>query len=172
MTGTRMLMLKSRHKDGIEKERTILRVAHGNDQFIKSIDSLLSIMKPGERLYASAGERDLQKAIRLFKERQLANDYADEPEEFYRKIETRWTGCLMDVKAQAGKIWLIDCDTHEDSERAQVEIKKVYDRPVPPYVYASKSGTHIVVQAFDRSKLSEHVRSLIHENAIMLWAFT
>ncbi len=172
MSGTRMLMLKSRYKDGVDKQRTILRVSHSAEQFVKCRDDLLGMMRPNERIYASAGERDLSKAIRIFKERQLANDYDDDPGLFYRTIETRWTGCLMDVKAQAGKVWLVDCDTAEDAEQAKRELDRCYDRPIPPYAYASKSGMHMVVQAFDRSKLTDHVRSLIHENAIMLWAIS
>jgi hypothetical protein len=167
--GTRVLMLKSRHKDGIAEERAILRVSHGVDRFRRQMNYLLEIMRPSERIYASAGQRDLKKAIRLFKERQLEADYAGEPEEFYRHIDARWASCLMAPAAQLEKFWVFDCDTPEDS----MSVRNEYfadGAKVEPYCYRSKNGEHIVVAPFNRSRLSGPVNALLHDNAIILWA--
>jgi hypothetical protein len=172
MQGTRLVMLKGRNKDGVAEQRTILRVSYSADQFFRNLVHLTCELRAGERIYASAGERDVKKAIRLFKERQLAADYDDDPELFYRHIEARWASCLMDVKAQGDKLWLIDCDTAADAEIARAEIAAHYDRPMKPYAYATKSGEHIILQPFDRSKLSDRVRGMLQENAIMLWAYS
>lgn len=164
-------MLKGRHKDGLESQRTILRVSYHREDFDHHLESLGALAQDNERIYASAGARDVDKAMRLFKERQLAADYDPRPADFYENLETRWSSCLMAPASQAEKFWLFDCDGGSDAVNVNAELKEHYDRPFEPYRYASKSGTHIVVQPFDRSKLTDKSRSLIHENAILLWAF-
>jgi len=109
-SGTRVLMLKGRHKDGLTNERTILRVAHSEDQFDRILEELSSLSMDGERIYAPAGSRSVSKAIREFKRRQLDNDYAENPEAFYRDITSRWTSCLMAPSSQREKFWIFDCD--------------------------------------------------------------
>lgn len=169
-TGARVLMLKGRHKDGVEKERTIVRVSHGVDQFDGALGTLVSALRPGERIYASAGERSMPAAIREFKRRQLDADYDDDPQRFYRALNERWVASLMQPASQLEKLWLFDCDTPEDLARVEAELAASYERE-PPYKYATKSGAHIVLQPFDKSKLSDASRALIHTNPILLWAW-
>lgn len=171
--GPRVLMLKGRHKDGIEEERQIVKITHGEDHFEKALADLLSQMHPGERIYASAGARDMSKAVRLFKQRQLDADYDDDPMRFYRAINERWASALMapTSQSQSDKLWLFDCDSAEDAAIVRDEIEKHYDRPRTPYAYHSKSGVHLLVAPFNRSKIDAKARSMIHENPIMLWAY-
>lgn len=169
--GTRTLLLRGRPKDGLTKNRAVPRVSHSADQFDKVLSDLAAIAVAGERIYASAGPRNLKRAIRTFKERQLAADYDDEPEAFYRGLESRWASAVMDPTSQAQKFWLFDCDSEEDAELARVEIAASYDRPFLPYWYKTKSGQHAVVQAFDKSRLSDRARAMLHDNALMLYAF-
>lgn len=169
--GTRVLMLKSRHKDGHDKERQIMRVTHSRDHFNCTLDELLAEARDGERIYGAAGVRDMAKAVRLFKQRQLDADYDDDPLRFYRSVNERWISALMAPTSQATKLWLFDCDTAEDGARVLSELAEHYDREMEPYQYASKSGLHVVVQPFDRSRLSDGVRSLIHENPSILWGY-
>lgn len=169
--GTRVLMLKSRHKDGHDKERQIMRVTHSADHFNRTLDELLAMAQEGERIYGAAGARDVAKAVRLFKHRQLDADYDDDPLRFYRGLNERWISALMAPTSQATKLWLFDCDTAEDGDRVLSELSEYYDRQIEPYRYASKSGLHIVVLPFDRSSLSDVVRALIHENPIILWGY-
>lgn len=171
MTGTRCLMLKSRHKDGNVDERTILRVSHDEEGFQRQLAALYEMMEPNERIYASAGERDVNKAIRIFKERQLAADYDGDPADFYRHIETRWYACLMSPQAQLEKLWVFDCDEAGDAETAMDEYMTNGRSTAEPYVYPSKSGQHIIVPPFDRQRLTPRVRAFLHDNAIMLWAY-
>lgn len=169
--GARVLMLKSRHKDGVADQRTILRTSFDTTQFERQLLSLADIMRPNERIYASAGERDVKKAIRLFKERQLIADYDDDTEAFYRNIESRWVSCLMDVKAQETKLWLFDCDNADDLAETASALDEHYTRTLR-YQYATKGGFHVVVEPFDKMKLPDRVRALIHDNPIMLWAYS
>lgn len=169
--GTRVLMLKSRHKDGHEKERQLMRVTHSVEHFNRTLDELVGLARCGERIYGAAGPRDMAKAVRLFKQRQLDADYDDDPLRFYRAINDRWVSALMAPASQAAKLWLFDCDSAEDGAAVSCDLAEQYDRPMPPYRYTSKSGLHILTQPFDRSKLSASVRGMIHENPIMLWAY-
>lgn len=172
MEGARVLMLKARHKDGETDERTILRVSHGAGRFRRSMNSLLEIMRPNERIYVNAGERDVKKAIRLFKERQLDADYSGDPEDFYRHIDARWASCLMAPTSQLDKFWLFDCDKPEDVDFAMDEYLSINSAVSETYRYQSKNGTHILVSPFNRQRLSQKAQAMLHDNAIILWAYS
>ena len=168
--GTRVMMLKGRHKDGLTDERCILRVSHDATEFDRKMKDLVFSAQPGERIYASAGARNVAAAVRLFKQRQLDADYDEDCLAFYRSLNSRWCSCLSSPQAQQEKFWLFDCDAPSDEARVLVE----YYEAVfigSHYAYASKSGRHVVVKPFDKSKLRAGTRALLHENAIMLWGF-
>ncbi len=134
------------------------------------------ISHENERIYVSAGERDLKKAIRVFKERQLANDYDPKPELFYKKLNTRWCSCLMQTQCQLEKVWLFDCDSDDDAAAVEADLAEHYTNPITPYRYPSKSGHHIVVGPFNKTKqnktkLNPGVKALLHDNALMLWGY-
>ena len=40
-TGTRVLFLKGRHKDGIQDERMVMRISHDEDQFNRALGELI-----------------------------------------------------------------------------------------------------------------------------------
>ena len=170
-TGTRVLFLKARNKDGCTDQRTLMGISHDVEQFDRRLDELVAAVRPGERIYASAGPRSMSSAMRVFKERQLAADYDGDPEAFYRSIKTSWASCLMAPRAQDGKVWLFDCDEPADAERVEAELAEHYDRDVEPYRYTTKSGAHIVVAPFNKARLSDGVRALIHDNPLMLWGY-
>lgn len=148
--------------------RTISRASFDAHHFDQQLEGLLGMIRPGERIYASAGPRDIAKAIRLFKERQLAADYDPGPEAFYRDLEGRWLSCLMDPRAQARKIWLFDCDSPDETLQTRAELSAL---GLTLYEYETKSGSHFVVPAFDKSRLTDQTRALLHDNALMLWAY-
>lgn len=173
--GTRVLLLKGRHKDGVETQRCIMRVTHDSTAFRRTINDLLSQAAPGERIYASAGARDVTKAVRFFKARQLANDYAADPLDFYRHIEARWISCLMEPTAQADKIWLFDCDDQaaiDDTDEAIFTLKESgHIGPDASWFYRTKNGGHFLVLPFNRDLLPESVAARLHTNPIMLWGY-
>jgi hypothetical protein len=171
MDGARVLMLKSRHKDGVDQQRTILRHSYSRSEFRRQLEELMAEMGPNERIYASAGARDTSKAIRLFKERQLAADYDGDIMSFYGNLNARWTSCLMDVKSQAAKVWLFDCDSPDDLAETICALGQHYHRELR-HQYATKNGYHVIVEPFDRTNLPERVRNLMQDNPIMLWAWS
>lgn len=169
--GARILVLRARNKDNAGTLRTITRASFGMDDFDAQLQELLDTLKPGERIYGSAAARDTAKAMRLFKERELAASYDAEPEAFYRALPERWYSCLMNPRTQAQKLWLFDCDTREDAELVRRALGQLEDTLPTPYEYETKSGRHFIVAAFDRSRIPEEASALIHENALMLWAY-
>ncbi|MBX9924838.1 MAG: hypothetical protein K2Y05_00635 [Hyphomicrobiaceae bacterium] len=168
--GTRVLLLRGRPKDGLPHNRAKPVFTPDPENFDAAIDALAKLALPGERIYATAGARDLDKAIRLFKERQLAADYDADPHDFYRHLDRRWETALMASTSQAEKLWLFDCDTPDDTAVVTDELARANLRE-PPYRYATKSGTHIIVQPFERSQLSDRAIGLLHTNPLMLWGY-
>lgn len=170
MSGVRVLMLSGRHKDNADKKRSIMRVSYDEEDYVKQRDSLISQAQPKERLYSSASIRDMSKAIRLFKERQLAADYDLAPEHFYMGLEARWISCLMAVTSEARpKAWLWDCDT--DEERATVQ-SYLSSKDICPYEYQTKNGTHFITKPFNREDISADVKACLKTNALMLVGYS
>lgn len=170
-TGTRVIMLKGRYKDGLTRQRQIFRVSHSVREFDAAIDELRAIAREGERIYASAGARCMVRAIREFKRRQLDADYDANPRLFYERLWDRWVSCLMAPTSQEEMFWLFDCDSREEADMVMRELGELYHREMQPYCYPTKSGKHILVQPFNRTKLRPEVAPLIHENPIILWGY-
>lgn len=171
-SGTRILLLKGRRKDGVEQEntRTILKISHDPDQWDRRFNELLETIQPGERIYATAGARNMAKAIREFKERQLSADYDQDQEAFYREIHNRWTSCLMAPKCQDGKVWLIDLDN--DIEETWYNTCFNVIRPLVLHNYRTKNGLHVLVRPFNKEFLPDKSLSVkISDNALMLIAY-
>lgn len=170
-TGTRVVMLKGRYKDGLAEQRTITRVTHSMSHWKQTVEELAEMSIEGERIYATAGERCLLKASRRFKETQLQADYDDDPMRFYKTIEARWASCLMQGSSQKDRVWLFDIDSEE--ERAKVDEalerfqNKVREYPVF-YSYPTKNGRHYLSKPFNKSLLPDDVRGLLSDNALAL----
>lgn len=116
--GTRVLLLRGRHKDGVEKQRSVTRITHRSIDFDRTIRELIAMSLPGERIYGSLSPRSVVKASKLFRQRQLDSEYEVGPgaPDFYENLESRWASCLMartSVEPE-DKLWLIDIDTPEE----------------------------------------------------------
>lgn len=169
--GTRVLFLKGRHKDGLADERVVGRATHSLENFDRALSELAHLARDGERIYGAAGQRDLARAIRAFKERQLAADYEPDTEGFYRNLDSRWHSALMAPTSQLEKLWLFDCDTAEEASAVSTELAAIYDNPEPPYRYCSKSGVHFITAPFNRNLLSPLAVGVLHVNPLMLWGY-
>ncbi|MDE3023036.1 MAG: hypothetical protein KGI54_14505, partial [Pseudomonadota bacterium] len=154
-TGTRVLHLRGRHKDGVEMQRSVTRASHSVEEFDEYFTELLCLRQENERIYASASARDVKKAIRDFKERQLENDYDLDPAHFYQNLNTRWVSALMQPTCQSEKFWLFDCDTQEDKQIVE-DVFDCFYHGEDPYWYITKNGWHALARPFD---LSEALRS-------------
>ena len=155
-SGYRMMMLIDRTKGGNEKNRSIRRVSKNREEFIANLEFFLDLKKPQERIYSCVNERDVSMAIRIFKQRQLDNDYADEESRisFYSDIKNRWLSCLMNPQAKKESYFLIDIDTKEKEEVYKIVYK--LGQITRNYIkYETKNGWHIIAQPFNPEFLNE-----------------
>ncbi len=166
--GVRVLHLTGRNKDGASK-RLIHRVSSGPEKFIELMNELVSLARPGERIYASASARDVRKASVLLKHRMVDNDLHQNPTEFYEHLTSRWVSCLMDPTCQSPKKWMFDCDDPGDFAKVMDEVRRL---ELKVYYYNTKNGIHVMVHPFNKQLIKEvGVTTLIHDNPLMLWAY-
>ena len=174
VSGTRVLMLKGRKKDDILLTRTLLRVTHDIGQWAKAMNELTKLALPGERIYTTVAPRCMSKAIRRFKEMELNSQYDQHPEAFYKDIDNRWASALMQPNAQEKKYWMFDIDREDDRNKVVYwldKMEEISEWDVSPYEYETKNGRHIICEPFNRTMLPAGIRSLIHENPLMLLAY-
>lgn len=170
--GTRVLLLRERRKDGATHKTLVNRITHSVAEFDEALASLVATMRQGERVYASAAPRRVDVAINLFRARQLSAEVNNDVVNFYRKIVGRWASSLMQAQAQARKVWLIDCDGPQAHDQATDEISFVPGAMSGAYAYPTRSGHHLIVAPFNRTRVSAAVQAMIHVNPVMLWAYT
>lgn len=166
--GVRVLQLTGRNKDGAKK-RVISRVSRNAEKFDEIFDELLLIMKPEERIYASASARDVKKASVLLKHRMVDNDLHQNPTEFYENLNSRWISCLMDPTCQSPRKWMFDCDTIEDY-RTVLKYLESIGKSVE-YQYKTKNGYHILMTPFHMKDATPELTYCRHDNPLMLWAY-
>lgn len=153
--GVRVLFLIHRSKEGAERangDKMKKCISNNPDDFERILVELLSDLYVSEhtlRIYSSANERSMEKAIRQFKQEQLDADYYDltSKNSFYTDIKNRFVGALMKPASRSETQFILDCDStkeHEDSLRriAELNIDIVN-------MYATKNGWHIITKPFN-----------------------
>lgn len=173
--GVRLVMRVWRNKEHEEGRRPGKTVITGTvDEWEAATTNLLAESIRGERVYASAECRDVERAIRVFKERQLAADY-DAPiprHDFYHNCFQRWISCLGSPAASAEKLFLFDCDTLEDYERLKADMAAAPAEYVGAdkvlHTYPTKNGTHVVTKPFNPGLLGIESRRLLQKNPLLL----
>jgi hypothetical protein len=171
MQGIRVLHLRGRRKDGVENDKSSTLISYSEEEFKDMYKTLCNMMKPGQRIYASAGSRNIKMAIRIFRERQLASEYEQNNINFYKNLQSIWISCISSTYCQQEKLWLFDCDTPEQYTRVHEELLK-YEDEIKPYWYDTKNGKHCITKPFNMAGLSLLVESAIHKNPYMLWAYS
>lgn len=153
--GTRIVMKLLRGKDGglakpdHHAEKIVTRSSSEWDEAVLKFADEAS---ENERIYASADARDFNKALHLFKQRQLDADLYNEEakQSFYIDVKNRFISCLAAPTSRATKLFLFDCDTNE-------EITAVANNPDVKanliYWYMTKNGFHYVTRPFNATKV-------------------
>lgn len=168
--GYRILMLINRKKEsGISTtDRKHIRcITKDINTFNITLEVLRQQKQKGQRIYCSVNSRNIIKAIRLFKKRQLDNDYAftDQKEDFYCDIENRFISCLQNPEARNSKNFLIDLDS--DAIQPYVDVcSQLDDLTSTLYVKATPNGFHIVTEPFDSAKF-HHPKATILKDAML-----
>ena len=169
--GVRILMLTLRSKDGGKSnnpDRVSLKmISRCEEDFDKCLEKLSLQRKEQERIYSTIDERDMDKAIRIFKERQLDADYYDTENRisFYTDIWNRWIGSLQSPKARINTLFLVDIDEEDNEEFIREEIKENELKII--HEYKTKKGRHLILYPFNPNLVSFKV----NKNFMMLWEF-
>ena len=178
MDGYRFIMLTARGKEGGKKskpDRIAKRVISKNkEEFIKLYNDLLAIKKPDERIYSCVNKRDINKAIRLFKQRQLDADYYDKESKtgFYLDIKNRWLGAMMCPQSRVETKFLIDVDNIiGDKSDISIVDKHLKDIKVKVLLkYRTKNGWHIITKPFNPALYDSRFGD-IHKDALLLLSY-
>lgn len=174
-TGYRILMRKSRTKDGIKasgdrKSKKV--ITNGPEEYDACFEQLCSELIDNERIYGSVDARDFNKAIREFKRRLLESDYGSVAtrDGFYRDSKNQVVSCLQGPAARATHLFLWDCDSIEDYDNCLRALHSACI--VPKHFYTTKNGGHIITEPFEYPKLMDPLMiPWLHKNAMMLLAY-
>jgi hypothetical protein len=178
--GIRVVLLIHRSKEGgaNNKFKGHLKkiITTNSDEFFEAVKKLKEIKdnsKDELRIYASCNNRDLNKAVRLFKEQQLATDYdpEDKTKSFYLDIKNRFISCLMNKSCRNEKNFLFDLD--EIDEHSFITVKNRIEKQTEIILwYKTKNGYHIITKPFNYYKtLDENIIKAIQTDSLMLIDF-
>lgn len=152
--GVRGIMLIRRNKDGEEgnaQRKAIKRISRNSSEYKAIIRELYEFQKTSHqryRIYSSVNSRNMSKAIHEFKRRQLEVDYGNlyELESFYCDIKNRFFSCLMNPICRSTNNFLIDCDSKEEYEHAELQLR---NSGLVLMEYKTKNGMHIITRPFN-----------------------
>ena len=167
--GTRVLLLTGRNKDSVDVKRTIHRISKDEKSFEYNLAELILISKPGERIYASASQRDYRKAAKIFMQEQIEAQFGapEAIDYFYRNLERNWVSALMRDSSvlKSDKLWMFDCDSND--EYAYVK-NSLADTDIDiEHEYNTVNGYHVLVKPY-------HIQDENLEcsrNPMMLWFY-
>jgi len=175
--GIRVVLLIFRSKEGGSNnkfKRHLKKIITTNsDEFFDTIEELKKIKDSSEdslRIYASCNSRDINKAIRLFKEQQLATDYDPNQKaiSFYLDLKNRFISCLMNKSCREEKNFLFDLDEIDDHSYQSV-YKLLEKKTEILNSYKTKNGYHIITKPFNYYKnLDEDIIKTIQTDSLML----
>lgn len=171
--GVRLMFRIHRKKEALDLPRRPAKkvITTSPKEWDEAQADLLRDIEPGERIYASAQPKNVEKAIRLFKERLLDADYQSDTfrHQFYHNCHKRWMSCLGDPTVSLEDFFLFDCDLPEDKEATLADLGAA--QVEPRIGYMTPNGYHLLTKAFNPALLSERVRKLIHRNPVILTAW-
>jgi len=176
--GYRVVLLIHRSKEGgfnNKKLRHLKKtITRNSEEFEKVVNEFEMIKNNDERslrVYASINDRNLDKAIRLFKQRQLDIEYGGNKDRFYTDLRSIFISCLMKKEAKNNSNFLFDLD--EIDERSLITTRKLLKNNTNILLeYKTKNGVHIITEPFNYPKvLNEHLIKSLNVDGLMLLSF-
>jgi len=174
--GVRVFMLTKRNKEGGKShhpDRVATKIITTNiREAEEAIETLLEQIGENERIYMSVNSRNMEKAIRKFKEMMLASDYDQISirNKFYIDIRNRFISALMKPTSRKTSYFLIDVDNEEELNyfiRFLSENKiEIWER-IP-----TKNGEHFIVDPFNPNLVDEKFINCIKKDAMVLLYWT
>lgn len=128
-------------------------ISTSNEEYDANCKELIDIQNemknPDIRLYASLNPRNMDKAILMFKHRQLdVND--NKKVAFYKKINDSFVSCLMSPECKERKYYLVDLDTESNIARELVEdLIATQGEDLIIFSYETPNGFHYVMKRFN-----------------------
>lgn len=180
-TGWRVIIMLLRQKDGGHNRpdyHAKKYLVNGVDEFNEKFTYLKDLKRKESaipyRIYSSVNERDMNKAIRHFKQEQLDRDYdCDEiKHRFYVDIKNRFIGSAQRPQSRKSSYFLFDIDFQNPEDKIFVMQLKahlrldVYAEII--YEYETPHGYHIITKPFNYKLLEENVYYTIKKDAMML----
>ena len=171
-SGVRVLKLVSRNKDNAVKAKNRVLISSCPSEFDSCLSELVSQMQYGQRVYASVDERNPHKAVRIFKQRQLDNDYHLDVFSFYHNAKSVWASCLEDPSASFTKQFLFDLDTLDEQVAFWDFLNNGTNLIDIRFKYQTKSGGyHVITNPFNHTLLPVILADTRKTNASLLWAY-
>lgn len=176
--GVQVLLLMLRAKDGgsarTDRKAAKKIITQSPTEFDEALVELRALWRPNERIYSTINPRSIDKAIRLFKYRQLDADYFAERDRnsFYCDLENRWISCLKDAKASLGSLFLFDWDFDIELQIPIAWLNDELERHTKVVEhYPTRNGRHFITEPFNPNLLANAAKPLLHRNALMLWSY-
>lgn len=171
MDGVRVVMLIDRGVMNSNKgsKRWINKIITTNEsEWINAVNRLLEMQyylnEPDIRLYSCLNDRKLDRAIQMFKHKQI-DLKSDMKQKFYSRINDSFSSCLMKPENRASKYFLLDIDSKDLSE---VEDFVLREKISIANNYETKNGWHFIVLPFN-VKLAEGYKTFtVNKDAMML----
>lgn len=178
MDGYRIIFLIHRSKENgfnNKKLRHIKKkISRNSEEFENIVKEFEEIKQKDERplrIYASINDRNLDKAIRLFKQRQLDIEYGGNKERFYTDLRNIFISCLMKKESKNTSYFLFDLDEIDD--RSLITTRKLLSSNTNIITeYETKNGVHIITEPFNYPKvLDENLISCLNVDGLMLISY-
>ena len=177
--GVRVVLLIHRSKEGgfnnTHKRHLKKVITRNSEEFWKTVKEFKELKDNDTRtlrIYANFNSRDINKAIRLFKQRQLDRDYENEEHrnDFYFNVKNQFISCLMDKSCAKEKNFLFDLDGCDD--RSLQRIYKLIEKQTEILLfYNTKNGYHIITRPFNYNNLDSQIVEFLHKDSLMLLDF-
>lgn len=169
--GIRVVMLIDRGVQNSNKgsRRWINKIITTNKQeWLNAVSKLLYMQEylgnPDIRLYSCVNDRKIDKAITMFKHRQL--DLLDDMKTgFYSRINDSFSSCLMKPENKNSKYFLLDVDSKEQQEvddfihNNDIQVKLYYE---------TKNGWHFIVEPFNVTLAEGAKTFIVNKDGLML----
>jgi hypothetical protein len=174
--GVRVLLLMLRAKDNgsakTDRKATKKIITQSPQEFDEALADLRGRLMGEERIYSTVNARSIDKAIRLFKYRQLDADYFATPDKhsFYLDLENRWISCLKNNKSAVESLFLFDWDFDSKLRLADLhdhltKATKIVDR------YDTRNGHHFITQPFNPVWVTNVAQQCLMKDCLMLWSY-
>lgn len=163
--GVRVITLMKRKKEGgpTRTDRAAKKfISLGEEQFVDVLQKVLDQWTPDYRIYCTVNARDMEKAIRNFKQLMLDNDYQNQENKyyFYTDIWNRLISSLQVQSARRDRWFLIDIDDDNKNGLKKPDVLKRLEELNITIIdtYQTKNGWHIITLPFEYPKLMPELK--------------